>query len=244
MGNAKAKSEKNDQAGAGLFADYDVREVGTIQSIREFLVVAIGLPSSINGQIVEFRDGHLGLVMGIKREKVQILVLSLHINLRVGDDVYNRGQLLELPVGQEFLGRVVNSLCEPVDGLGPIASERKTSVFADVPGVMDRLPVTQAVGTGTVALDAVIPIAKGQRQLLIGDRLTGKTTVAIDTILNQKNTDTLCIYCSIGKPYSSLTTIIDLLREHDAMPYSIVVDSSYFSSRSCVLEIVSIISGW
>jgi F-type H+-transporting ATPase subunit alpha len=209
---------------------YDVREVGRIQSIREFLVIATGLPSCINGQIVEFEGGHLGLVMGFKGEKVQILVLGLKADLRIGDEVYNRGRLLNLPVGDAFLGRVVSGLCEPVDGLGPVVTQEQSFVFSDAPGVMDRVPVDQTTATGTFALDAVIPIAKGQRQLLIGDRLTGKTTVALDAILSQKNNNTVCVYCSIGKPYSSLTTVIDLLREKGALPYTIVVDSTSSTS--------------
>lgn len=230
MSNGKTKADDRPQVNDDFVTDYDVREVGSIQSIREFLVIAIGLPSCINGQIVEFKGGHLGLVMGFKGEQVQILVLSLNIDLRIGDDVYNRGRLLELPVGEAFLGRVVNSLCDPIDGLGPIESKEKAFVFSDAPGVMDRVPVDQTVVTGTFALDVVIPIAKGQRQLLIGDRLTGKTTVALDAILSQKDTDTICIYCSNGKPYSSLTTVIDLLRERDVLSYTIVVDSTSSTS--------------
>jgi len=211
-------------------AGYDVREVGHVVSVREFLITITGLLSCINGQIVEFRGGHLGLVMGFKGDLAQVLLLGLRADLRVGDEVYNRGQLLNLPVGEGFLGRVVNSLCDPVDGQGLIASDERAFVFSDAPGVMDRVPVNQTMATGTFALDVVIPIAKGQRQLLIGDRLTGKTTVAIDAILNQKGNGTICIYNSIGKPYSSLTTIIDLLREKDALSYTIVVDSTSSNS--------------
>jgi len=230
MGNAKPKTTGTAVTGTERTTHYDVREVGSVQSIREFLVTAIGLPSCINGQVVEFDDGSLGLVMGFKGEKAQIMVLGLNVNLRIGDAVYNRGQLLKLPVGENFLGRVVNSLCEPVDNLGPFHSEQMASVFSDVPGVMDRVPVDQAVATGTFALDVIIPIAKGQRQLLIGDRLTGKTTVALDAILSQKGKNGVCVYCSIGKPYSSLTSVIDLLREREALPYTIIVDGTSSSS--------------
>ena len=209
-----------------LITGMDVREVGRVYSVREFLITVTGLPSCINGQIVEFEGGHLGLVMGFKKDLVQVLVMGLRIDLRAGDEVYNRGKLLNLPVGEGFLGRVVDGLCEPVDGLGPIESSERAFVFSDAPGVMDRVPVNGTTATGTFALDVVLPIAKGQRQLLIGDRLTGKTTVALDAILNQKDNDTICIYCSIGKPYSSLTTVIDLLREKGALPYTIVVDST------------------
>jgi len=230
MGNGKAETNDQIQARDDSIADYDVREVGRIQSIREFLITAVGLPSCINGQVVEFEGGHLGLVMGFKGEQVQILVLSLKFDLRIGDEVYNRGQLLELPVGEAYLGRVVSSLCKPIDGLGPIESKEKAFIFSNAPGVMDRVPVDQTIASGTFALDVVIPIAKGQRQLLIGDRLTGKTTVALDAILSQKGNGIVCIYCSNGKPYSSLTAVIDLLRERDAMPYTIVVDSTSSTS--------------
>lgn len=230
MGNGKTKVDNRAQTNTDFVTEYDVREVGRVQSIREFLVIAVGLPSCINGQIVEFKGGHLGLVMGFRDEQVQILVLDLKVNLRIGDEVYNRGKLLELPVGEDFLGRTVNSLCEPVDGLGTIQSMEKSFIFSDAPGVMDRVPVDQAIATGTFALDVVIPIAKGQRQLLIGDRLTGKTTVALDAILSQKGNDIVCVYCSIGKPFSNLTTVIDLLRERDALPYTIVVDSTSSTS--------------
>lgn len=229
MSDTKAKMDdqaKTDESSA----EYDIREVGKIHSIREFLITVTGLLSCINGQIVEFEGGDLGLVMGFKKELVQVLVLGLRVDLRVGDPVYNRGKLLNLPIGEGFLGRVVNSICEPVDGLGPIEFTERAFVFADAPGVMDRVPVNQTTATGTFALDVVIPIAKGQRQLLIGDRLTGKSTVAMDAILNQKDTDTICIYCSIGKPYSSLTTVIDLFREKEALPYTIIVDSTSSTS--------------
>jgi len=209
-----------------LLMDYDICEIGYVQSIREFLITAVNMPSCINGQIVEFAGGQQGIVMGFKGQKVQILVLDKNVKLRIGDEVHNRGQLLDLPVGENFLGRVVNSLCQPIDGLGPIESLERSPVFSDAPGVMDRVPVNQTTVTGTFALDVVIPIAKGQRQLLIGDRLTGKTTVAIDAILSQRDTGAVCIYCAIGKPYSNLTSVIDLFREHDALPYTIIVDAT------------------
>jgi F-type H+-transporting ATPase subunit alpha len=209
---------------------FDVREVGRIKSVRDFLVIATDLPSCINGQIVQFKEGHLGLVMGFKGDAVQVLVLDSNVPLRLGDEIYNKGQSLQLPVGNNFVGRVVSSLCEPLDGLGGIPADAIASVFADAPGVMDRVPVDQTLETGTMVIDAVIPIAKGQRQLLIGDRLTGKTTVAIDAILSQKNKDVICIYCCIGKPYSSLVKVMDLLREKDVLSYTIVVNGTSSTS--------------
>lgn len=204
-------------------ARFEIREVGTVESVRKFIVIAKGLPSCINGQIVEFEKGGNGIVMGFKEDKVQILVLGSASNIRNGDQIFNRGQALLLPVGDQFIGRIVNGVCEPVDEKGPIQPSDMYPVFRDAPGVMDRIPVQETLETGTVAVDGGIPIALGQRQLLIGDRLTGKTTVAIDAVLNQKNTGVICIYCCIGKPYVSLMKTLYLLTERGAMPYTIVV---------------------
>lgn len=202
---------------------FDVREVGHVESVRQFVVIASGLPFCINGQIVEFANGVLGLVVGFTETEIQILVLGDASDIRAGDEVYNKGKSLNLPVGDAFIGRLVNGLCQPQDGLGPIEQDDIFPVFRVAPGVMERQPVVKSFETGTLILDAIIPTAKGQRQLLIGDRLTGKTTVAMDAILNQKGKDVICIYCSVGKPYSSLVKVIDLLKEHDAMKYSIIV---------------------
>jgi F-type H+-transporting ATPase subunit alpha len=202
---------------------FDVREVGTVKSLRKFIVLAEGLPSCVNGQIVEFANGIKGLVMGFTQQKVQVLILSSVSSIRAGDEVYNKGRSLSLPVGEGFKGRVINSLCQPQDGLGPIKADDFYPVFRAARGVMDRRPVNQTLETGTMILDAVIPIAKGQRQLFIGDRLTGKTSVALDAILTQKGKGVVCIYCCIGKTYSSLLKIIDILKEKEALPYTIVV---------------------
>lgn len=202
---------------------FELREVGVVKSVREFVVTASGMPSCVNGQLVEFRGGSKGMVMGFKEEDVQILALGTHSAICAGDEVYNKGESLSIPVGENFLGRMVNSLAEPVDEQGPIAAQERYSLFRDAPGVMDRVPVDQTLETGTKILDAVIPIAKGQRQLLIGDRLTGKTSIALDCILNQKDTGVICIYCCIGKTYSNLLKVINLFRERGTFDYTIVV---------------------
>jgi len=204
-------------------AQFEVREVGFVQSVRKFIVMAEGLPSCMNGQIVEFASGIQGLVMGFTETRVQILVLGDPSSIRAGDEVYNKGQSLNLPVSEAFLGRVVNALCLPLDGKEPIGAKEFYPVFRIAPGVMERVPVKDTLETGTLILDAIIPIAKGQRQLMIGDRLTGKTTVAVDAILNQKGKGVICIYCCIGKPYSSFLKVLDVLKERDALPYTIVV---------------------
>lgn len=204
-------------------ARFEVREVGFIESVRKFIVIAKGLPTCMNGQIVEFSSGALGLVMGFTEDKVQILVLGDPGSIRSGDEVYNKGRFLNLPVSDAFIGRVVNGLCQSLDGTNSIEADEYYPVFRVAPGVMERVPVKETLETGILILDAVIPIAKGQRQLIIGDRLTGKTTAAIDTILNQKGKDVICIYCCIGKPYSSLLKVLDVLREGGALEYSIVI---------------------
>jgi F-type H+/Na+-transporting ATPase subunit alpha len=205
-------------------ARFEVREVGQVQSVRKFIVLAKGLPSCINGQMVEFVSGTQGLVMGFTEDKVQILVLGDATSIRAGDEVYNKGKSLNLPVSDKFLGRLVNALCVPQDGMGPIDEVKEyLPVFKVAPGVMERVPVKETLETGSLILDSIIPIAKGQRQLLIGDRLTGKTTVGLDAILNQKGKDVVCIYCCIGKPYSSLLKVLDVLREREALEYTIVV---------------------
>ncbi len=212
-----------EQANNRQVTQFEIREVGEVQSVRKFIVIAKGLPSCINGQILEFASGIPGLVMGFTEDKVQILVLGDASAIRAGDEVYNKGKSLDLPVSDGFLGRIVNALCQPLDGKGPVPAEDLLPVFKVAPGVMERVPVKDSLETGTLILDAIIPIAKGQRQLLIGDRLTGKTTVAVDAILNQKGKGVVCIYCCIGKPYSSLLKILDTLKENDAFGYTIVV---------------------
>jgi F-type H+/Na+-transporting ATPase subunit alpha len=206
-------------------AKFLVHEAGNIISVRECIVRVKGMPSVINGQIVEFEHGGRGMVFGFNEEEVHVLVLNSKSALHIGDKVISTGEFLKLPVGDAFLGRIVNSLCEPVDNLGPIEPSALFSVFTEAPGVMDRMPVKETLETGTLLLDAVIPIAKGQRQLLIGDRLTGKTTVAVDAIINQKEREVICIYCCIGKPNSSLQKILNLFFEQGVFPYTIVVSS-------------------
>lgn len=202
---------------------FEVREVGHVHSVRKFVVNALGLPSCINGQIIEFANGILGLVMGFTEEKVQILVLGDASSIHTGEEVYNKGESLSLPVSDAFVGRVVNALCQPLDEGAAIPPEEFYPVFKVAPGVMERVPVKETLETGTLILDAIIPIAKGQRQLIIGDRLTGKTTVGVDAILNQKGKDVICIYCSIGKPYSGLLKVLDIFKEKGAFEYSIIV---------------------
>ena len=206
-------------------AAFEIREIGHVKSVRELIVRVVGLPSCMNGQMVTFANGARGMVMGFSEHEVQVLLFGGKGRVRAGDEVYNRGQEFRVPVGEAFAGRIVNALCDPMDGREPIGASEAYSVFAEAPNVMERLPVDQTVETGTRILDAVIPIAKGQRQLIIGDRMTGKTTLGVDAILNQAGKNMIGIYCCIGKTYASLVKICRLLHRRDAMAYSVVVSA-------------------
>lgn len=209
--------------GVSTTAAFDLVEIGTIKSLRKSIALVDGIPTCMNGQIVEFETGMTGLVMGFTIDEVQVLVLGSPATLHIGGKVYSRAKPLHLPVGEAFIGRSVTSLCEPMDGHGPIRYEELASVFREAPGVMDRSPVNESLETGSMSIDAIIPIGKGQRQLLIGDRATGKTSVGLDAFLNQKGKDVICIYCSIGQPHSRLTNVTDFLDENDLFEYTIVV---------------------
>ncbi|MBI3011393.1 MAG: F0F1 ATP synthase subunit alpha [Candidatus Omnitrophica bacterium] len=202
---------------------FDVHEVGQVTSIREFIIKVKGLPSCMNGQQVELTHGDRGMVMGFTEEHVLVLTFGNKARVRAGDEVHSRGEPFMIPVGEAFIGRVVSSLGEPLDGQGPIVAEASNPIFREAPGVLERVPVNQALETGVRIIDAAFPIAKGQRQLIIGDQMTGKTTIVTDTILNQRETGVLCIYCAIGQSQSSFMKILRLLREREALAYTIVV---------------------
>ncbi len=204
-------------------SSFEVIGVGSVKSVRKVIVLATGLPSCMNGQIVEFEGGQLGLVMGFSEEEIQILVLGSAESIRIGDRIYGREETLRLPVGDGFLGRAVSSLCVPIDECGPIEAAGSCPVFRDAPGVMERASVEQTLETGTLSIDAVIPIGKGQRQLLIGDRSTGKTSVGLDAFANQKGKNVICIYCSIGQPHSRLVQVVDFLEDRELLSHTIVV---------------------
>jgi len=216
-------AEASRPAAAGPLVE--VREVGRVKSVRELIARIVGLPSCMNGQMVEFSNGARGMVMGFTEQEVQVLVFGGKGTIRAGDEAQSRGEEFQVPVGEAFVGRIVNSLCEPLDGRGPIASADRYPVFNEAAGLMERLPVDQTMETGIRVLDAVIPIAKGQRQLILGDRMTGKTTLGVDAILNQKDHGTICIYCCTGKPYSSLVKLVRLFEARGAMDYTIIVSA-------------------
>lgn len=207
-------------------APFEMREIGRVKSVRELIVRATGLPGCMNGQMLDFANGGRGMVMGFTEKEVQILLFGGKGRIRAGDEVQNRGEEFKVPVGDGFLGRVVNSLCEPVDAKGPVTASGHLPVFGEAAGIMERRPVEATFETGTRILDAVIPIAKGQRQLIIGDRMTGKSTLGIDAILNQAGKNVICIYTCIGKTYASLLKTIRLFESRGAMAHTIVVGAA------------------
>jgi len=204
---------------------FDVREVGTVVAVRECIVKVDGLPSCLNGQKVWFANGDPGMVMGFNPDHVLVLLFGSKSKVRAGERVYSRGEPFTLPVGEGYVGRVISALGDPMDGLDPVKTDERYPIFRDAPGVMDRIPVKDALQTGIRSIDACFPIAKGQRQLIIGDQMTGKTTILTDVILNQRDKGVICIYCAIGQSRSAFLKVLRLLRERGAMDYTIVVGS-------------------
>lgn len=202
---------------------FDVREIGRVSAVREFIVEVEGLPSCLNGQRVEFSNGDVGMVMGFNETKVLVLAFGAKARISAGDQVYSRGEPFMAPVGDAYLGRVFTALGKAFDSGAPITADTEKPIFIDAPGVMERLPVCDALETGVRTIDASFPIAKGQRQLVIGDQMTGKTTLLTDTILNQKDKNVICIYCSVGQSRSAFLKVLRLLNEKGAMAYTAVV---------------------
>lgn len=201
----------------------EIREVGVVREIRESIARVEGLPSVLNGQIVHFGHEGKGMVMGFTENEVLILMFGGKERIKAGDEVWSRGEPFVLPVGERYLGRIVTALCEPCDGKAPIEPDAYLPAFCVAPGVMERKPVCHPLDTGVKILDAIIPVAKGQRQLLIGDRMTGKTTIAIDTMINQAGKNVICIYCCIGRSYSNLLKVVEIFKEKNVLPYTLII---------------------
>ncbi len=201
----------------------EIREVGVVREIRESIAKVDGLPSVLNGQIVHFGHENKGMVMGFSEKEVLVLMFGGKERIKAGDEVWSRGESFTLPVGEKYIGRIVNGLCEPCDGKPAIEPDAYLPAFCVAPGVMERKPVCHPLDTGIKILDAIIPVAKGQRQLLIGDRMTGKTTIGIDTIINQGDKNVICIYCCIGRSYSNLLKVVEVFKEKKAFPYTMIV---------------------
>jgi F-type H+-transporting ATPase subunit alpha len=214
----------------GQIEDYDkevsVAEIGTIMSLGDGIARIHGLEKVMAGEMVEFPHGVTGIAMNLEEDQVGAVLLGEYNKIREGDDVKRSGKIMAVPVGDALIGRVVDALGRPIDGNGPIASEHTIPVERVAPGVIDRQPVKQPVQTGIKAIDAMIPVGRGQRELVIGDRQTGKTAICIDAIINQKGGDMICIYVAIGQKRSTVAQVVKTLEEFGAMAYTIVVSAS------------------
>ncbi len=203
--------------------EIDVAETGTVLSVGDGIARVYGLDQVMSGELVEFPGGIHGLVLNLEEDNVGIAVMGEGIHIREGDLVRRTGRIIEVPVGEALLGRVVDALGVPVDGKGPIEAKETRRVDVKAPGIVKRQPVKEPLQTGIKAIDAMTPIGRGQRELIIGDRQVGKTAIAIDTIINQRETDMHCIYVAIGQKQSTVAQVVDKLREFGAMEYTTVV---------------------
>ncbi|RSK28942.1 F0F1 ATP synthase subunit alpha [Bacillus sp. HMF5848] len=207
-------------------SEIEVKDVGTVIQVGDGIARAHGLDNVMAGELVEFSNGVMGMAQNLEENNVGIVILGPFKDIREGDEVRRTGRIMEVPVGEALIGRVVNSLGQPVDGLGPIETTKTRPIESAAPGVMDRKSVHEPLQTGIKAIDSLIPIGRGQRELIIGDRQTGKTAIAIDTIINQKNEDMICIYVAIGQKESTVRNVVETLRKHGALDYTIVVTAS------------------
>ena len=206
--------------------NFDVTETGVVTYIGDGIARARGLDNAMSGELLEFENGAYGMAQNLETNDVGIIILGDFVAIREGDIVKRTGKIMEVPVGEALIGRVVNPLGQPVDGLGDIETTGFRPVETPAPGVMQRKSVSEPLQTGLKAIDALVPIGRGQRELVIGDRQTGKTSVAIDAILNQKGQDMICIYVAIGQKESTVRPQVETLRKHGALDYTIVVTAS------------------
>jgi F-type H+-transporting ATPase subunit alpha len=211
---------------AGYEAGIDIEEVGTVVEIGDGIARVYGLEKAMAGELLEFPHGVIGMVLNLEEDNVGAVLLGEYLVIKEGDTVKRTKRIAEVPVGDAMIGRVVNALGQPVDGKGPIAVTEYRPIERIAPGVVDRLPVNQPLQTGIKAIDSMIPIGRGQRELIIGDRQTGKTALLTDTIINQKGGDVICIYVAIGQKRSTVAQVVKTLQDYGAMDYTIVVTAS------------------
>jgi F-type H+-transporting ATPase subunit alpha len=203
--------------------DLDVAEVGKVLEVGDGIARIYGLGKAMAGEMLEFASGASGLVFNLEENSIGAVVLGGYLDIKEGEEVRSTGRLLSVPVGEALIGRVVDPLARPLDGKGPIQSPHRRPLEIIAPGIAARQPVTEPLQTGIKAIDSMIPIGRGQRELIIGDRKTGKTAIAIDTIINQRGGDVICVYVAIGQKESTVASLVEILRAKGAMDYSIVV---------------------
>ena len=225
----------------GLGASTDVRTQGTVVSVTDGITRIHGLSDVMQGEMLEFPNNTFGLALNLERDSVGAVILGEYTGVSEGDAVKTTGRILEVPVGPELLGRVVDTLGMPIDGKGPINAKMTDVIEKVAPGVIARESVSQPMQTGTKAVDSMVPIGRGQRELIIGDRQTGKTAVAVDTIIAQKGNGVKCIYVAVGQKASTINNVVRKLEEHGAMEYTIVVAAS--ASESAAMQYLAPYSG-
>ena len=219
----------------------DVAETGNVLSVGDGIARVYGLESAMAGELVEFPDGTTGMVLNLEEDNVGIAVMGETTHTKEGDLVRRTGRIIEVPVGEGLIGRVVDALGQPIDGKGDIASGESRRVELKAPGIVARKSVHEPLQTGIKAIDAMTPIGRGQRELIIGDRQTGKTAIAIDTIINQKDTDVFCIYVAIGQKQSTVAQVVDKLNQYGAMDYTIIVAAT--ASEPAPLQFIAPYAG-
>ena len=219
----------------------DMTETGKVILVGDGIARVYGLRNCMANELLEFEDGSFGVAQNLEEETVSVAVLSDKDNIREGSSVNRTGKVVAVPVGEKLLGRVVNALGEPVDGKGPVEYSDTRPIESEAPGIIERESVSVPLQTGIKAIDSMIPIGRGQRELIIGDRQTGKTEIAIDTIINQKNTDVICIYVAIGQKSTSVAQLANELERNGAMEYTIIVSAS--ASESAPLQYIAPYSG-
>jgi F-type H+-transporting ATPase subunit alpha len=197
--------------------------IGTILQVGDGIVQVYGLDKIMAGELVEFNEGTLGIALNLEKKSVGVVLMGDGLKLQEGASVFATGKIAQIPVGENFLGRVVDALARPLDGKGEIKTVESRLIESPAPGIISRRSVYEPLQTGLIAIDAMIPIGRGQRELIIGDRQTGKTAVAVDTILNQKGQNVICVYVAIGQKASSVSQIVTTLEERNALSYTIIV---------------------
>lgn len=226
MINAQEISALLKQQIEGFQPEFDYAETGVVTYIGDGIARAQGLDNAMSGELLVFENGTIGMAQNLETADVGIIILGSFTDIREGSVVRRTGKIMEVPVGENLIGRVINPLGQPVDGLGEIHTSKTRPIEYPAPGVMQRKSVAEPLQTGLKAIDALVPIGRGQRELIIGDRQTGKTSVAIDAILNQKGQDMICIYVAIGQKESTVRTQVETLRQYGALDYTIVVTAS------------------
>lgn len=205
-------------------------EEGIVKAIRGCIVIVTGFENCINGQLIRFGFGTIGMIMGFNEHEAQVLIIKETEKIRTGQKAIASIEPFNTPVGKNFVGRIVNPLGEPLDGLGAVQHDEMAPVFPDSPPILDRQPLNKTLETGIKVLDAMIPIGRGQRELILGDKMTGKTTFVTDTIINQKSSGVVCIYCGIGKARAALAKVVQLFKDHNCFDYSMIVSASASST--------------